>query len=120
MTNQTNTMHKNDEEIQKKWDFRRELMLRFVPPIPGLTGVCLAGVSLISVHPRLDSRVTLLDDILAFNALLFIGTLLLILCSVKSKSIKVAIIISYVVDIFLFGSIIMLLSTGFLVFYTNI
>jgi hypothetical protein len=108
------------QELQKKWDLRRELMLRFIPPIPTLTGVCLAGVSLISIHPRMDSRKTILDDFLAFDALLFIITFYLILWSVKSKSIKTALALSYFVDAFLFIAIGILVTIGFLMFYTKI
>jgi hypothetical protein len=116
MQNSTET----PEALQKKWDARRELMLRFIPPIPTLAGVCLAGVSLISVHPRLDSRQTLLDDFLVFDALLFVTTFYLILWSVKSSSIHTALLLSRVVDVCLFVAIGVLVGVGFLLMYTHV
>ena len=92
-------------EIARKWEVQRDIILRLLPPTATLIAVCLAGVSLFGVHPKLALREdTLVDDLLAFNAVLFIVSLQLTLWAVRSKSQSRALTLSYWVEnLFLVG-----------------
>jgi hypothetical protein len=110
----------NDERINQEWDVQRDLILRLLPPTATLAGLCLAGVSLFSIHPRLNKSDTIIDDILAVNALLFLISFYLTMWSVRTKTKSTALKLSYWVDHIFLLAITLLVLIGFLMVYTVI
>ena len=104
-TGQTGEDGHTGTEKMSEWETQRDIILRLLPPTATLIAVCLAGVSLFGVHPKLAQRPdTLVDDLLAFNAVLFIVSLHLTLWAVRSKSPSRALALSYWVEnLFLVG-----------------
>ena len=104
-TSQPQQSAQTDAEKAREWETQRDIILRLLPPTATLIAVCLAGVSLFGVHPKLAQRQdTLVDDLLAFNAVLFIVSLQLTLWAVRSRSPSRALSLSYWVEnLFLVG-----------------
>ncbi len=110
----------NQERVSREWDVQRDLILRLLPPTATLAGLCLAGVSLFSIHPRLNKADTVIDDILAVNALLFLISFYLTMWSVRTKTKSRALKLSYWVDNIFLLAITLLVLVGFLMVYTVI
>ena len=84
------------------WANQRDLILRIMGPTPTLIGVCLAGVSLFVVHPRLSLTPTALDDFLALAALLFMLSIYLTVWAVRMPNQARALALSrWVIRIFM-------------------
>ena len=71
---------------QREWDVLKDLILRLLPPMASLAAVSLAGVSLFHLHAKLKPAETLVDETLAFCAVLLMLCYHITIWAVRSKN----------------------------------
>lgn len=67
------------------WASLKDLILRLLPPMATLAGVSLAGVSLFQLIDKLNASSTIVDEILAFCAVLLLSCYPITVWAVRTK-----------------------------------
>lgn len=72
MAKSAKTVIEQPKDITQNWANLKDLILRLLPPMASLAAVSLAVVSLFQVLDKLNAAETIMDEVLAFCAVMFL------------------------------------------------
>lgn len=72
MNEPTKIIDEQPKDNAQDWANLKDLILRLLPPMATLAGVSLAGVSLFQVLDKLNASETIVDEVLAFCAVMLL------------------------------------------------
>ena len=73
------------KDTAQDWATLKDLILRLLPPMASLTAVSLAGVSLFQLLDKLNASETIVDEVLAFCAVLLLLCYPVTILAVRTK-----------------------------------
>lgn len=73
------------KDTAEDWASLKDLILRLLPPMATLAGVCLAGVSLFQLIDKLNASSTIVDEVLAFCAVVLLSCYPITIWAVRTK-----------------------------------
>ena len=73
------------KDIAQDWANLKDLILRLLPPMASLAAVSLAGVSLFQLLDKLNASETIVDEVLAFCAVLLLLCYPVTILAVRTK-----------------------------------
>ena len=85
MTKPAKTAIEQPKDMTQDWANLKDLILRLLPPMATLAGVSLAGVSLFQVLDKLNAADTIMDEVLAFCAVMFLLCYPVTIWAVRTK-----------------------------------
>ena len=85
MTKPTKVATAQTTDVTQDWANLKDLVLRLLPPMASLAAVSLAGVSLFQLLDKLNATETILDEILAFCALILLMCYPITIWAVRTK-----------------------------------
>lgn len=85
MTEPTKIIDEQPKDTAQDWASFKDLILRLLPPMATLAGVSLAGVSLFQVLDKLNAAETIMDEVLAFCAVMFLLCYPVTMWAVRTK-----------------------------------
>lgn len=68
------------------WASLKDLILQLLPPMATLAGVSLAGVSLFQLIDKLNASRTIVDEVLAFSAVVLLSCYPVTIWAVRTKN----------------------------------
>jgi|GEM_PF-5597572 len=95
-----------------------EILLRLLPLASSMAGFCIAALSFFAWHEKSVQVNTIADDILAFDALLFLLTSYVCLWALRTKVPRRGEILAVWVDGMFFLAMTALVAVGFLIVYS--
>lgn len=107
-----------DEEIALRVARDRDVLLRLLSVTASLAGLCIAALGFLEAvdRPALDH--SLADEVIAFDAFLFVGCVYLILWALRTSVARRAAGLARIVDVvFLFALTTLLVAAGYIIFY---
>lgn len=96
----------------------RELLLRLSPFASSMGGLCIAALSLFTLHEKSVQISTIADDILAFDALLFLLTSYVCFWALRTKVPRRGRILAAWADGMFLLAMTALVAVGFLIVYS--
>jgi hypothetical protein len=104
--------------IPYDWGRDRDVLLRLLSVTASLAGLCIAALGFIEYGTPEAAYRTYADEVIAFDALLFVCCVYLILWALRTSSLPRARMLSKLVDIvFLVALTTMLLASGYIVYW---
>ena len=85
MTKPAKTATEPPKDMSQDWANLKDLILRLLPPMASLAAVSLAGVSLFQLLDKLNAADTILDEMLAFCAVLLLLCYPVTIWAVRTK-----------------------------------
>ena len=106
------------DSIPYDWIRDRDVLLRLLSVSASLAGICIAALGFIEYGTPEAAFRTYADEVIAFDAFLFVCCVYLILWALRTSSRTRARKLSRVVDIiFLIGLTSMLIASGYIVYW---
>jgi hypothetical protein len=104
--------------IPYDYDRDRDVLLRLLSMTASLAGLCMAALGFIEYGSPQAAYRTYADEVIAFDALLFVCCVYLILWALRTSSLARARTLSRLVDIvFLIALTTMLIASGYIVYW---
>ena len=85
MTKPTKIIDEQPKDTAQDWANLKDLILRLLPPMATLAGVSLAGVSLFQLIDKLNASNTIVDEVLAFCAVVLLCCYPITIWAVRTK-----------------------------------
>ena len=107
-----------DTELATRVARDRDVLLRLLSVTASLAGLCIAALGFLEAvdRPALDH--SLADEVIAFDAFLFVGCVYLILWALRTAVPRRAAGLARVVDVvFLFALTTLLIAAGYIIFF---
>ena len=96
----------------------REVLLRLLSVTASLAGLCMAALGLMEFGTPDATLRTLADELIAFDALMFVCCVYLILWALRTRSRERTRMLGKVIDaVFLFALTTMLIASGYIVYW---
>jgi hypothetical protein len=106
------------ESLPYDWVRDRDVLLRLLSVSASLAGLCIAALGFIEYGTPEAAYRTYADEVIAFDALLFVCCVYLILWALRTSSLERARKLSRFVDIvFLIALTTMLVASGYIVYW---
>ena len=107
-----------DADMAKEVARNRDVLLRLLSVTASLAGLCMAALGLIEYGSPATSSRTYADEVIAFDVLLFVACVYLILWALRTLSVRRAYTLGRVVDwVFLLALTTMLLAATYIVYW---
>ena len=113
MTKSTKIIIEQPNNAAQDWANLKDLNLRLLPPMASLAAVSLAGVSLFNLLDRLNASETVVDEILAFCAVMFLLCYPVTILAVHTKQTNRAIFLGRMTLTMFLSAVMLLVYAGF-------
>jgi len=96
----------------------RDVLLRLLPVMASLAGVCLAALGFLQATERPELANTYADEVIAIDAMLFVGCVYLVLWAARTRSLRRAdLLLRAALGIFLFALTTLLLAATYVIYW---
>src|SRR4029077_8276266 len=107
-----------DSELAARVARDRDVLLRLLPVMASLAGLCLAALGVLQVTDRPELANTYAGEVIAIVAMLFVGCVYLVLWAARTHSLRRADLLSRVaLGIFLFAMTTLLLAATYVIYW---
>ncbi|MCC7325215.1 MAG: hypothetical protein IT521_00230 [Burkholderiales bacterium] len=107
-----------DAQLSHEVSRNRDVMLRLLSVTASLAGLCIAALGFMEFGSPEAAYRTLADEVIAFDAMLFVGCVYLILWALRTHSLRRARMLGRVIDgVFLIALTTMLLAATYIVYW---
>ena len=107
-----------DDELARAAARDRDVLLRLLSVTASLAGLCIAALGFIEMGDGSASMRTYADELIAFDALLFVCCVYLILWALRTRSARRAHALARTVDaVFLFALTTMLIAAAYIIYW---
>ena len=100
------------KDIAQDWANLKDLILRLLPPMASLAAVSLAGVSLFQLLDKLNAAETIVDEILAFCAVLLLMCYPVTIWAVRTKHMRLAFFLGRMTLTMFLSAVMLLVGAG--------
>ena len=101
------------KDIAQDWANLKDLILRLLPPMASLAAVSLAGVSLFQLLDKLNAAETVVDELLAFCAVLLLLCYPVTIWAVRTKHMGRAFFLGRTTLTMFLSAVMLLVYAGF-------
>jgi hypothetical protein len=107
-----------DPELAARVARDRDVLLRLLSVCASLAGLCIAALGFLEAGDRQALDKSYADELIAVDALLFVGCVYLILWALRTRSALRADSLTRIIDVmFLFALTTMLLASAYIIFW---
>ena len=108
---------KNDEDLRARVTRDRDVLLRLLSVAASLAGLCIAALGFLEASDRPALAESRADEVIALDAILFVGCVYLILWALRTQSLARARVLSKVVDVVFLFSLTSLIAAAVYIIY---